>query len=111
MQDRCIVCVEHNIGSEIIYDTWGIVKSHFGPFGDSISVGARWEHGLRRTYQKLRNYFGHTRWVLLGDEAQVEGLPVRLEIVLILIQVSCIVCAKRTKGSEIILDAANNTPR
>jgi hypothetical protein len=23
------------------------VESHFGPFGDSISVGARYVHGLR----------------------------------------------------------------
>jgi hypothetical protein len=43
--------------------------------------------------------------VLLGDEAQVEGLSVRLEIVLILTQVRCIVCAKHTRGSEIILVA------
>jgi hypothetical protein len=68
-QDRCIVCAEHNIGSEIILDTpnkllgdVGNVKSRFGSFGDSVSVGARWEQGLRRTYHKLRNYFGHTRW-------------------------------------------------
>ena len=48
MQDRCMVCAEYSIGSEIILDApdgtpryVGHVKSHFGPFGDSVSVGAR----------------------------------------------------------------------
>jgi hypothetical protein len=35
----------------------GHVKSHFGQFGDSVSVGARQVHGLRRTYHSLGNYF------------------------------------------------------
>jgi hypothetical protein len=34
-----------------------------------------------------------------------------LEIVLILIQERCMVCAKRTIGSEIILDTTDVTPR
>ena len=42
---------------------------------------------------------------LLGDDAQVESLSVYLEIVLILTQDRCTVCAERIKGSEIILDA------
>ena len=48
MQDRCTVCVERTIGSEIILDApdgiladVGHVESHFIPFGDSVSVGAR----------------------------------------------------------------------
>ena len=49
--------------------------------------------------------------VLLGDEAQVEAILVRLEIVLILAQDRCTVCAERTIGSEIILDAPNGTSR
>jgi hypothetical protein len=36
---------------------------------------------------------------------------VYLEIVLILMQDSCTVCAERTIGSEIILDAPDGTPR
>ena len=46
-QDRCTVCVECTIGSEIILDApdrtprWGHVESHFFPFEDSVSVGAR----------------------------------------------------------------------
>ena len=47
-QDRCTVCVERIIGSEIILDASdrllgdvGHVESLFFPFGDSVSVGAR----------------------------------------------------------------------
>ena len=45
-QDRCLVCAEHTIGSEIILDTpmelicdMGHVESHFGLLG--ANVGAR----------------------------------------------------------------------
>ena len=40
--------------------------------------------------------------VLLGDEPQPEARKVRLEIVLILTQDRCTVCAERTIGSEIV---------
>jgi hypothetical protein len=30
-------------------------------------------HGLRRTYHRLGNHFGHTQMVLLGDVGQVEA--------------------------------------
>jgi hypothetical protein len=36
---------------------------------------------------------------------------IRLEIVLILTQDRCKVCAKRTIGSEIVLDAPDSIPR
>jgi hypothetical protein len=36
---------------------------------------------------------------------------VRLEIVLVSVQDKCIVCAKRTIGLEIILEAPDGTPR
>ena len=42
---------------------------------------------------------------LLGDDAQVESRLVRWEIVLILMQHRCTVCARHIIGSEIILDA------
>jgi hypothetical protein len=32
----------------------GHVESHFAPFGDSVSVSARWVHGLRQMYHRLR---------------------------------------------------------
>jgi hypothetical protein len=40
----------------------GHVESRSGPFVDSVSVGARFVHGLHQTYQRLRNHFESTRW-------------------------------------------------
>ena len=47
-QDRCMVCVERTIGSEIILThpmellgDVGHVESHFFLFGDNVCVGAR----------------------------------------------------------------------
>jgi hypothetical protein len=46
-QDRCTVCGESTIGSEIIFDApnethdVGHLESRFGPFGDGVSVSAR----------------------------------------------------------------------
>jgi hypothetical protein len=47
-QDRCTVCAECNIGSEIVLADpmdllcdIGHVESHFNPFGDCGSVSAR----------------------------------------------------------------------
>ena len=48
---------------------------------------------------------------LLGDKAQVESRLVRLDIVLVLVQDRCMVCAICTIGSEIVLDAPDGTPR
>jgi len=48
---------------------------------------------------------------LLGDVGQVESRSVRLEMVLLLVQDRCTVCAKRTIGSDIILDSPDGTPR
>ena len=42
---------------------------------------------------------------LLGDVAHVESRSVRLEMVLVLTEVWCMVCAKRTIGSDIVLGA------
>ena len=49
--------------------------------------------------------------VFLGDEAQVEIFSVRYEIVLILTQDRCMVCAERTIGTEVVLDTLDGTPR
>ena len=68
VQDRCTVCAKRTIGSEILLDVpmvllgdVGHVESCFGPFGDSVSVGARLVHGLRQTYHRLGNGFKRTR--------------------------------------------------
>ena len=39
----------------------GPVESQFGAFEDGVSVGARYVHGLRQMYHRLRNRFGRTR--------------------------------------------------
>jgi hypothetical protein len=49
--------------------------------------------------------------VLVRDEAQVEGPFGPLEIVLILTQDCCMVSAKHTIGSKIILGTPDGTPR
>ena len=48
---------------------------------------------------------------LLGDVGHVESRSVRLEMVLVLVQDRCMVCAKRTRGSNIVLDAPDGSPR
>ena len=45
---------------------------------------------------------------LLGDVGHVESCSVRLEMVLVLVQDRCTVCAKRTIGSDIVLDAPDD---
>ena len=47
---------------------------------------------------------------LLGDVGHVESRSVRLEKVLELVQERCTVCAERTIGSKIVLDALDRTP-
>ena len=42
---------------------------------------------------------------LLGDTVMSNHVSVRLEMVLVSVQDRCMVCAKRTIGLEIILDA------
>ena len=54
VQDRCTVCSERTIGSEIFWtcpiellNDMGHVESRFGSFQDGVSVGAKNVHGLR----------------------------------------------------------------
>ena len=48
---------------------------------------------------------------LQGDMGHMESHSVHLDMVLVLVQDRCTVCAKRTIGSDIILDAPDGTPR
>ena len=68
-------------------------------------------HGLRQTYRRLRNHFGRTRWYSQVMRLKCKLDAVYLEIVLILTQDKCTVCAEHTIGSEIVLDAPDGTPR
>jgi hypothetical protein len=40
----------------------GQEEARFGPFGDSVNLGARLVHSLRRMYHWHGNHFGHTGW-------------------------------------------------
>jgi hypothetical protein len=98
-QDRCTVCTECTIGSQIVWDApdglvsdMGRVESHFSPFGDSVSVSARQVHGVHRTYHRHRNRFGRTRWDSLVTWLKWKLGSVRLGIMLLLMHDWCTVC-------------------
>ena len=57
------------------------------------------------------NRFGHTWWNSLVTWVMWNLVSDHLEIVLVSVQDSCMDFAKRTIGSEIILDAPDETPR
>jgi hypothetical protein len=112
------VCTNCSIGSEIILDVPnGLLgdeaqgEACFSPFGNSANHDARQVHSLRRTYHRLRNRFGRTRWNSLVTLVMVNLVLVCLEMVLVSVQDRCMVCAKRTIGSVIVLDAPDGTPR
>ena len=46
---------------ELIGDV-GHVESHFGPFGDSVNLGARSVQDLNRMYHGHENRFGRNVW-------------------------------------------------
>ena len=87
------------------------VEARFGPFGDSANLDAREVHGLHRTNPRVANCFGRTGWISLVAWVMWNLVSVRLEAVLVSVQDRCTVCAEHTIGSEIILDAADGTPR
>jgi hypothetical protein len=66
-------------------------------------------HGLRKTYHRVKNCFGRTRWYSEVPRLKWKLILVHLEIVLILTQGRCTVCAECTIGSEVVLDAPNGT--
>jgi hypothetical protein len=87
------------------------VEACFGPFGDSANLDAKYMHSLHRTYHRLKNHFGRTRWNSYVTWVMVNLVSVRLEMVLVSVQDSCRVCAKCTIGLVIILDTPDCSPR
>ena len=80
MQDSCMVCAEHTIGSEIILDTpdgsptWcGQVEARFSTFGDIVSLDARGGTWFASNVQQAQNKFWVHPMELLGDVSQVEA--------------------------------------
>ena len=57
---------------ELLVDV-GHVESCFGPFGDSVSVGAWYLHGLHPLEPYDQKSFWTHQMVLLCDEAKVEA--------------------------------------
>jgi hypothetical protein len=126
VQGRCTVCTKCTIVSEIILDEtdrtprWRgscgcsfryFWRYHFGAFGNGVSVSAREVHGLSYVHSRLSNHFGRTRWYSEVTRLKWKLISVHLEIELILTQDGCMVCAGRTIGLKIILDAPDGTPR
>jgi hypothetical protein len=87
------------------------VEARFGPFGDSANLDARYVHGLRRTYYRLRNHFRCSQWYFEVMRLKQKLILVRLEIVLILTQDRCTVCTEHTISSEIVLHTPDETLR
>jgi hypothetical protein len=87
------------------------VEAHLGLFGHSANLDTRWVHGLRRTYNRVKNHFGRTRWNSKVTSVMSNLVLVCLEMVLVLVQGRCTVCTKHTMGSRIVLDNTDGTPR
>jgi hypothetical protein len=74
-------------------------------------VLVRLEIVLVSVQDRLRNRFGRTRWYSKVMRLKWKLDSVSLEILLILMQDRCTFCAKRTIGSEIVLDTPDGTAR
>ena len=69
VQDWCTVCGKHTMAQKSFWTHQVVVlvdkaqvEARFGPLGDSANLDSRKVHGLRRTYHRLKNHFGGTRW-------------------------------------------------
>ena len=87
------------------------LEARFGPFGVSANLHARSGHGLRRTYHRLRNHFGRTRWNSYVMWVMWYLSSLLLETALVSVHDRCTVCAKRAIGFEIVLHAPDGNPR
>jgi hypothetical protein len=75
------------------------VEARFGPFGDSATLDARLVQGLCRTYRRLSNSIGGTRWDSKVRWVMWNLVWICFETVLASVQDRCSVCIKRTIGS------------
>jgi hypothetical protein len=86
------------------------VEAHFGLFGGSTNLDPRQVNGLPKTYHRLRNVFGRTRWNSEVTWVMSNLILVCLDTVLVSVQDRCMVYAKHTIGSGFVLDALDGTP-
>ena len=87
------------------------MESRFSPFGDGVSVGARLGAWFVPNVPYAQKSFWTHPMVLLGDEAEVQARFGPFRDSANLDADRCTVCAERTIGSEIVLDAPDGTPR
>ena len=87
------------------------VEARFGAIEHSANLDARLVHGSRLTYHRLGNRFGHTRCNSYVTWVMWNLTSFSLEIVVVSVQNRCMVCAKHTIGSEIVLETPDGTPR
>ena len=80
LQDRCAVCAKHTMAQKSFWSHQMVllgdeaqVEAHFCRFGDSANLEARYMHGLRRTYHRLRKLFYTHPMELLGDVGHKES--------------------------------------
>ena len=66
---------------------------------------------LRQTYPRLGDHFGRAQWNSYLTWVMSNLVSIRLETVLVSVQDRCMVCAKHTIGSEIVLETPDGTPR
>jgi hypothetical protein len=67
-------------------------------------------HSLHQADYRLENHFGHTGWYYEVTWVRWNLVLERLEIVFVLVQDRCTVCARHIIGSEIVLHALSGTP-
>jgi hypothetical protein len=106
------------IGIEIVLDALdrllgdeAQVEARFRLFGDSATLGARLVHDLCRTCRRLGNSIRGTRWNSLVTWVMWNLVSIYFETLLALVQDWCSVCIERTIGSEIVLEAPDETAR
>jgi hypothetical protein len=75
------------------------VEAEFRLFGDSATLDARLVRGLRRTYRRLRNTIGGTRWNSYLRWVMLNLVSICFETVLASGQDRCSVCVNCTIGS------------
>ena len=66
---------------------------------------------MDQMYRRLKNCVQRIRWNSKVMRHKWKVVTVHFEIVLILTQDRCTVCAEHLIGSEIVLDAPDGTPR
>jgi hypothetical protein len=87
----------------------GQMEAHLGPFGDGVNLHTRLVHSLRRTCNRLKNCFGHTRWNSKVMWVKWKLILVRLEIMSISMQDRFTVCTECAIGLEIVLGTLDGT--